>query len=198
MIIFGTRGLESVRDTGTFNCPRCGMSKPYRLKSVKRWFTLYFIPVIPIGSAGSYVECAQCGGTYSEEVFAYDPEGEARQVFLKLRGLLVLVMLADGQADPAEVRAICDIYHEMTDEPLEEQTVHEDIRRARQTGSNLDDFARQVAADLTFKGKGTFLNAAFRVLSAKGQLRHDGEEVISRLARCMSVSPEQLKGMIGE
>jgi hypothetical protein len=70
MIIFGARSMESVRSTGIFNCPRCGPSKPYQHKSVNRWFTLYFIPVIPMGSVGAYVQCAQCGATYGEAVRA--------------------------------------------------------------------------------------------------------------------------------
>ena len=102
MIIFGTRSMESVRSTGTFNCPRCGRLKPYRHKSVNRWFTLYFIPVIPMGSAGTYVQCGACGATYGEAVLSYDPEAETRQLYLKLRGLLMLVAMADGTPPDAD------------------------------------------------------------------------------------------------
>ena len=70
MIIFGTRSRESVRRTGIFNCPRCGNSKTYKHKNVNRWFTLYFIPVIPMGRIGSYIQCGQCGATYSEAVLS--------------------------------------------------------------------------------------------------------------------------------
>ncbi|WP_407933304.1 zinc-ribbon domain-containing protein [Galbibacter pacificus] len=64
MIIFGTRGIKSTIKSGDFNCPRCDTSKPYRHRKVTKFFTLYFIPIIPLGSAGEYVECNHCKGTF--------------------------------------------------------------------------------------------------------------------------------------
>ena len=52
MIIFGTTSLNSTIDSGTFFCPRCSAQQHYRMIGVNRWFTLYFIPVIPMGRAG--------------------------------------------------------------------------------------------------------------------------------------------------
>lgn len=63
MIIYGTKTLTSTRGEGTFNCPRCGMGKPYRHQSSDRYFTLYFIPLIALRSAGTYIECGSCGET---------------------------------------------------------------------------------------------------------------------------------------
>ena len=137
MIIFGTRSMESVRSTGIFNCPRCGRSKPYRHKSVNRWFTLYFIPVIPMGSIGTYVQCGQCGGTFGEAILSYDPEAEKRQLYLKLRGLLMLVSMADGTPpDPDEIRAIGDAYQQATNAPLPTADIESDLRRQRRARFN--------------------------------------------------------------
>lgn len=71
LIIFGRRNSTSVESTGQFNCPRCGPGRVYLHKVVKRWFTLYFIPIIPMGRVGDYVECQSCGGTYGSEILAF-------------------------------------------------------------------------------------------------------------------------------
>ena len=49
MIIFGTRGVKSTLSQGQFDCPQCGSNRAYKHKKVTRFFTLYFIPVIPLG-----------------------------------------------------------------------------------------------------------------------------------------------------
>ena len=64
MIIFGTKGVETVADNGEFFCPACRARSRYSLVRVKRYFTLYFIPLFPMGSVGEYVTCFGCGGNY--------------------------------------------------------------------------------------------------------------------------------------
>ncbi len=68
MIIFGTRVSASPRDVGDFACPRCQSMQPYQEFVNRRWFTLYFIPVIPMGTAGEYVQCFGCGSQFDPQV----------------------------------------------------------------------------------------------------------------------------------
>jgi zinc ribbon protein len=68
LIIFGRRNRPKVVQRGSFTCPRCGPGREYEHKQVRRWFTLYFIPIIPLGTAGEYVECRSCAGTFRPEV----------------------------------------------------------------------------------------------------------------------------------
>lgn len=84
-IIWGSRGITSTKQTGDFNCPRCNRDRvPYALKSTRPWFTLYFIPVFPIGGSETYVECQRCGGTFREEVLDYQPPSESEQYLGRL------------------------------------------------------------------------------------------------------------------
>jgi uncharacterized tellurite resistance protein B-like protein len=72
-IIFGTRGVRSTVEQGQFYCPQCDGQKPYKLKKVTQFFTLYFIPLIPLGSKGKYVECQNCKNTYIERILEMKP-----------------------------------------------------------------------------------------------------------------------------
>jgi hypothetical protein len=79
-IFFGTRGITSTRQTGQFYCPRCNRDRvPYAVKATRPWFTLYFIPLFPVGGAETYVECQRCGGTFREEVLDYRPPSESER-----------------------------------------------------------------------------------------------------------------------
>ena len=48
LIIFGTRGVTYSVATGEFHCPSCAIKRGYDHKRVRRFFTLYFIPLIPL------------------------------------------------------------------------------------------------------------------------------------------------------
>ena len=72
-IIFGTRGIRSTVKEGRFYCPQCDGEVPYKHKKVTQFFTLYFIPLIPLGNKGEYVECQSCKNTYIERILEMRP-----------------------------------------------------------------------------------------------------------------------------
>ena len=49
MIFFGTKGRAIEMDKGNFHCPNCNSNNDYSKKYVQTWFTLYFIPIFPMG-----------------------------------------------------------------------------------------------------------------------------------------------------
>jgi hypothetical protein len=100
IIIWGSRGLTSHLDAGTFYCPRCQGQAEYQLKQVRPFFTIYFIPLFPIGSAERYVECASCGGTFKEEVLAMEPPSEGD----RLLGHLYNELLTGSSLEDVERR----------------------------------------------------------------------------------------------
>jgi hypothetical protein len=60
-------------DGGEFFCPNEQGTRRYRLLQLRRWFTLFFIPLIPLGQQGEWVECDGCGTTYDPGVVAQRP-----------------------------------------------------------------------------------------------------------------------------
>ena len=72
-IIWGSRGMTSHVGSGEFYCPRCDDHGGYELKSVRRWFTLYWIPVFPISGHERYVECTHCRQAFDERVLDMEP-----------------------------------------------------------------------------------------------------------------------------
>lgn len=68
MIIFGTRGIASTITSGRFHCPQCAEQQPYRKRKITKFFTLYFIPLIPQGKKSEYVECLSCKATFYPKI----------------------------------------------------------------------------------------------------------------------------------
>src|SRR4051794_3578726 len=115
IIIYGTRGLTQTKQSGGFLCPGCGGTpQPYLRKSVRRGVPLFFVPVLPLGEVGEYIECQCCGSTFDEHVLTrYPAERQARiraefQEYVKR--IMVFTALADDKADEAEIDAIRTVY----------------------------------------------------------------------------------------
>lgn len=67
-IIFGSAPRFKTTGKGSFTCPNCGETRNYERKEVRQYLTLYFIPLIPVGSPREIIECMTCGRQFSAAV----------------------------------------------------------------------------------------------------------------------------------
>jgi zinc-ribbon family len=72
-IIYGWRTMESRGETGQFHCPFCRSPRQYTLIKLNRYFTLYFFPIIPLGTVAQTVECQTCRRQFEPEVLSLGP-----------------------------------------------------------------------------------------------------------------------------
>jgi hypothetical protein len=72
LIIFGTRPRLTVIDEGTFHCPNCsestGQPRTYQHQQVRNYFTLYFVPIFPLGAGEEIVRCSHCTMIFEPDV----------------------------------------------------------------------------------------------------------------------------------
>src|SRR5215510_3354248 len=110
MVIYGTRSVSSTAARGSFHCPRCAAPSPYRHQRVRRYFTLYFVPLIPMKRLGEYIECLRCAATFHTDVLAYDPKKARESVVAEyhraIRRVMALTAGADGVVAPEEVERL--------------------------------------------------------------------------------------------
>jgi len=64
LVIFGTKTVGKTIKTGTFKCSRCNRERNYFLKQNKKYFSLFFIPIIPLNKVGDTLECTFCKTAY--------------------------------------------------------------------------------------------------------------------------------------
>jgi len=81
MIIWGWRTLTSTVFRGSFFCPECAQQRAYSRRRMRRFFTLYFIPLFPTKTLGEYIECDACKSAYKDKILdnqtAHAPERAA-------------------------------------------------------------------------------------------------------------------------
>ena len=70
LILFGTQDRRKVVGGWQFICPKCGVKREYEVVSIKEWFTLFFIPILPTANnegREKFVECKTCKKVYDAD-----------------------------------------------------------------------------------------------------------------------------------
>src|SRR5579863_2446913 len=96
IVIWGFRSIRLIIGEGTFVCPTCRMEREFWHKRWKRFFTIYFIPIIPLGDGNEYVECRSCGGTFRADVLkvpALRPTYKARHPIERAMAIIAIVII---------------------------------------------------------------------------------------------------------
>ena len=96
LIFFGLRVFYRTAGQGTFHCQRCGGDREYRHKVGRRWFTLFFIPVIPLNKAGQHVQCAICGTRYRMDVLSLPTAAQMQEALPAGTRAAAIAMLRAG------------------------------------------------------------------------------------------------------
>ena len=201
MIIFGTRGITTTPEQGDFHCPSCNCTQHYGLKRVRRFFTLYFIPLIPLDKLGEYVECDCCKDTYKPEILGYDPNANAASFEAEYRSAIKKVMLhmllADGVVDEAEVEVAQSIFERVTGHSVDKAALHEEIGYLQRSGEDLSSCLRALQGALNDPGKELVVKAAFFVAMADGEFQEDEQRLLLQVGTDLGMTPAHVQGVIG-
>lgn len=202
MIIFGTTGLKSTIKTGQFLCPQCATEKSYRHRKINKFFTLYFIPLIPLGSAGEYVECNTCKGTFVPRVLDYNPQTEQNQFQSEyekaMRFTMIKMMLADGEIDENEMLIVQKIinkfgHHDLTLDQLEQL-----VKKVENSNKSLSSYLTKISGSLNEHGKEIIIKCAYSVAAADGHIDDSEIAMIKQIAKDLDMSSSHLKGILQE
>lgn len=202
MIIFGTRGVKSTIKTGAFNCPQCAEKKDYRHRKVTQFFTLYFIPLIPLGRVGEYVECNQCKGTFVPRVLTAQLSPSEEQIEaqyeIAVRKSLIMIMLADGVIDEKEKAQILTILngigkHETTPAQLEAY-----ILKVQEENLSVGSYLAKIGPMLNEHGKEIVIKCAMSVAASDGEVDDSELRLIFEMGVAMQMSKAHLRGILEE
>lgn len=199
MIIFGTRGIKSTIKSGNFHCPQCENDKPYRHRKVTKFFTLYFIPLIPLGSAGEYVECGTCKGTFIPRVL--DAVNDTKKEFMAtyekaLRHSMVLMMLADGVIDENEKVMVLEIINKFGTNDMNISELESYITQVQNENEDIATYLKKIGPVLNEHGKEVIIKCALSVAAADGHVDESEIALIAQMGQSMEMTSSHLKGIL--
>ncbi len=96
LIIFGLRVFFRTIVQGVFHCPRCGGDRQYRLRTGRRFFTLFFVPIIPLARVGEHVQCMACQARFHTDVLMLPTAAQMSAALPEGMRAAALIMLRAG------------------------------------------------------------------------------------------------------
>lgn len=202
MIIFGTRGVTYKKESGDFHCPGCSDKTAYKHKRVRRFFTLYFIPLVPLDLLGEFVECEKCKDTYKLEILEFDPETQQQEWRAAYHDavlqVMIAMMLADSAIEQSEIDTVRTIYHRITEREISEQEVRQQIDLMRTASTDLLETVQRIGMSLNESGKEQVIQAAFLVGFADGVFDDFEKKVLVDVANALNMTEAHFQGVLGQ
>ena len=156
MIIFGTTGITRTPGRGNFYCPGCGPDATYAHKKVQRFFTLYFIPLIPLDVVGEYIQCERCGGEFNMEALNFDPSQQAQaleEIFnLATRHTLIATILSNGGVHENQIATLHQEYQQLTQSVVDDEQLRQEVATLHAEGANITELLQGIAHAVNDQG----------------------------------------------
>lgn len=214
IIIYGTYGITySKGKPGDFYCPDCHHTCTYRHRRVRRFFHIFWIPLIPLDLAGEYVECGACLGTYRVEVLELSqmilaaaaagsnaelPQHEHEsEAYAATRRILVMMMLADGVVEESEVDMIVDILSDDDNDPaVIREDVLAELEEARNDPTDVEAYCRSAMGYLNDEGREKILHSARAVALADGNIDPSELALLERIGIALGMKPKEVSNSL--
>jgi tellurite resistance protein len=194
ILIWGWRVRRKTLSAGIFYSPAAGRDGPYRLIEARRWFTFFWIPLIPLKRLGTFVECQQTKATYDPAILENPTNSDfVDQLSAAVREVVVAVVVADGAVTDDERRLAVDIIRDQIGPDYTPAAFEEDLGRAM--SSPLDQRLQYLAGALNDQGKERLLTAAARAMTADGSIDDRDRAAVRRIGELLGMSPAHVRGV---
>ena len=199
IIIWGRKNVINTINTGQFLCPRCNQTRMYKHQSARRFFTLYFIPIIPLEDLGQFVECQACHTSYKPEVLAYSASNSKRsasELNVAIKRVLALMILVDGDAQEAEIEVMRTVFNNITNSNLSLEAIKEEIGFAKSDSRAVRHVLGNFAMGLNPAAKNLIIESAYLVAVADGDLKEEERVFLNSAGAIMQLTTSQLQAII--
>ena len=192
LVIFGFRGVGQTIGKGEFHCPQCAQVVPYSHTNIRRFFTLFFIPIIPAGDLGEYIQCARCQNTYTVAVLSAPPVAlvNATVISRSLRQILACVASADGDVNDVEADLAVRLIQGSTDGRYTRDWFSQDV--VDFNVAELLASMRSLARAITDEGKEHMVGLAAQLAVCDGEMNQAERDLINSIAEHLGVLPARV------
>jgi hypothetical protein len=194
LIIFGLRVFYRTIAQGTFHCRRCGGDRQYRHRAGRRWFTLFFLPVIPLNTVGEHVQCTTCRTRYVTEVLSQPTTAQMQAALPAGMRAAASAMLRSG--DPASAvsrqRAIEAVIGSGVPN-YDEAMLNADLMQPFEA---IRPALNQVGGQLTVQAREWYLVEVIRVALADGPLSETERQAALAIGLDLGMTQAQVVGVV--
>jgi len=196
ILIFGFRARAKNVGHGEFFCAHCGADRSYVLQHIRRWFTLFFIPIFPAGRVlGEQVKCTTCGSAYRPDVLNAPTSAAFSENLRGATRVAAVAMLAAGDVRNEAARtAAVDAARRAGSGSYDDSWLANDLSAI--DASQLEMYLVPLAQGLSLPGKESFVEQVARVGLADGALSPAESRVIESIGAQLGLSAAHLRGIV--
>ena len=194
LIIFGLRVCYRTIAQGAFHCRRCGGDREYRHRSGRRWFTLFFIPVIPVKPVGEHVQCTTCRTRYVTDVLSHPTTAQMQAALPAGMRAAVSAMLRSGDpASPVSRQRAIEAVMSAGAPGYDEAMLDADLT---QPFDAIRPALNQVGAQLTIQAREWYLADVIRIAMADGPLSEGERHAALAIGGDLGMTQAQVVGVV--
>ena len=195
LLIWGFKVRYSDLSQGAFYCPHEGGDRPYTLKEAKRWFTFFFIPLVPLKELGQFVECNSCQRGYDHRVLSNPTTAELMDNLANaMRQAVVSIIRADGHIDDAEKDFAVELMQSYSDTPYAMQHLDYDLETLPQHG--LVEHMSNCAGILNTNGKESLLAGCVLLAASDGDVAEEEVALIEEAGLALGMTKNHMLGVL--
>jgi hypothetical protein len=194
LIIWGLRIVYRTIAQGLFYCRKCGGDRDYRHRAGRRYFSLFFIPVIPLNQTGEHVQCMTCKTRYVTDVLQL-PTAAQMQAALPtgVRALICVMLGAGDAANTAARRRAIEMAVGAGAEGYDDAALDADLARSRAAARPA---IATLGAQLRPEAREWYLAELVRIAMADGPLTGAQRAAAEAVAAELGMTRAQATGVI--
>lgn len=195
MLIWGWKTIFRVVGNGVFSCPTCGADRNYQRRKAQRFFTLFFIPLIPVKTLGEFIRCTHCKNDFRESVLARPTAAQFSDLLQNtVRGVMVHVLRSGGWDAPGARAAAV---HEIVSAGAVGYAEPNLAQDMQVVPADLSPMLASLAGQLPDSGREALLTGAVRVAAADGPVQPAERAVIDSVGAALGMSQVYVGGIVG-
>ncbi len=196
IFLFGEQVIDKDSEEGQFYCPHCEQVRAFQQIHQKTYFTLFFIPLLPLDSFKDYVECRTCHHSFHPSV---KEDRQQKPAFhYALRRILADILRTTAIND-AHLTLMAKAYQTVTEQTLAPPEIHACLQAARDDPRDLLDYVRMIGKGLNHQGleKTLFASAQlFTQLAGDAPLPHEYRVMLNQIATELGVGAQGVASIL--
>ena len=189
-IIFGTRGMKhTVKESKVLanSCPNCD-NGDLTNKLYRRWFTLFFIPMIPLDVVDRFYECNSCKSAYNETIKNLlerskeeidESQKQANKTYAEaLIAAMTHMAVIDGHFAEEEEREIMDVIESFEEFKHELLQIHREVKVNKNKDNQVFNYLNTARTALSSESLMNILAQAAVVLLADGSIEKEEKDLM--------------------
>ena len=194
LLIWGFKVRFKQGEPIVFFCPTCGGDRQGQRETARRWFTFFWIPVIPLKVVGEFVRCDTCHTRYEPSVLDRPTTAALSEVLTNAVRVVTVMVVGTGEPlEPAmRAAAVSDIRSVVSE--YDDATLTSDLTAVDPSWA--EQYVGPLAEGLEVAGKERFVADLTRVALAGGTVSDGQRRLLDTVGRGIGLTPAHITGIV--